>query len=459
MYPAVAEYTRALKTFSPMDVRKIMSLDRAINQVKEVLAAGTEEANQKIISDLTRRSNLGHALARKRLEKLIHSVLLQHNVHVKGYSTDELAKKIYAEAYGLSVIQDIYDDPAVEDVMWNQYDRVFKVVNNEPVLCQDVQFRSEEHSHNILRRVTRAAATGEASQSNPVNRTAMDDGTRVSWRIPPVSPSVAVNLRKHVSNKHIREELYKDKGIVSRDVLDVIKALAISNSAVGLIGSGGTGKTTMLKLILMIIHLNTKARMFVIERVRELRVAEFLREMGFDNENVVEVEEGPGANLDHLFQNAMQAFAELLVQGEILGAEEVANMLNVYRRGHSAGWFTTHAFPWNLPETMATLYCEAKGQNLEAVTKSLYGVLDGSIYIAKTPRHARKVVSMYEYLEQDGTNLARPFYQYELDGDRDVFTPIQSYALRQRLEKLKYLPGQRPLYQKLYSLGLLKEEA
>lgn len=456
MFPAVAEYTRVLKVKGQY-AKKIMSLERAEKQVIDILAQGTEEANQKIISDLTRRSNLGNQLARKRLVRLISTVLLQHNINVKGFSTTELAKKIYAEAYGLSIIQDIYDDPKVEEVFWNKEDRIFKVINNEIFSCK-IKFNSEKHSMKILKRLTRASYSGEASQSNPIGRTSIDDGTRVSWRIPPRSTHVAVNLRKHVSNKHINAEDYIKKGIVSKEVLTVIKALAIANAAVGLIGSGGTGKTTMLKLILAMIHEHKKPRMFVIERIRELRLAEFLREIGFEDENIVEVEEGPEADLDKLFQNAMQAFAQLLVQGEILGWEEVANMLNVYRRGHSAGFFTGHAYPWDLPETLATLYCEAKAQNIDAVTKSMYQVLDGSIYLAKTPKYPRKVVAMYEYfVDDEGRCISRPFYEYDIEKGLDKFYEIQSQTIKNKLQLLKYT-GNIELYKKLYDLGLLKKE-
>lgn len=456
MFPAVSEYTRCLKTRTP-DNKRIMSLEKATDQVKDILAQGTDEAAQQIISVLTRGSNVGNQIARRKLVKLIHSILIQRNIHVKGFSTDELARKIYEEAYGLSIIQQVYDDPQVEEVFWNRPDRIFKVVNNQPILCEGLAFRSEEHSLKILARLTRGATAGEATQSNPVNRTAIDDGTRVSWRIPPVSTHVAVNLRKHVSNRYITEEDYISKGIVSKDVMDVIKALAMSHAAVGLIGSGGSGKTTMLKLICKIIHDNTRPRMFVIERVRELRLAEFLRETGTNDENVVEVEEGPGVDLSMLFQNAMQAFVQLLIQGEILGWEEVANMLNVYRRGHSAGFFTGHAFPHNLPDTLATLYCEAKSQNIEAVTRSMYSVLDGSIHIDRTPKYYRKVVSIYEYYVDGSKNVARPIYEYDIDKDADRFWPIQSPALKLRLERLRLIPGQDMLYKRLYDIGVLRE--
>lgn len=457
MFPAASEYSRILKSVEvATNARKIMNLERAIAQIKDILAQGTEDANQRIIADLTRKSNLGNPLARKRLEKLIHSVLLQNNIHVKGFSTDELAKKVYAEAYGLSLIQDIYDDPEVEEVYWNNKNRVFKVINNEDIPCS-AQFNSEDHALKILQRITRGASSGEANESNPVNRTTIEDGTRISWRIPPRSKYVSANLRKHANNCYINENDFIKREIVSNDVLQLIKALAISNAAVGLIGSGGTGKTTFLKLIIRILHENTKTRMFVIERVRELGVAKFLAECGYSDENIVEVEEGPGTDLYALFQNAMQAAARMLIQGEILGPEEVANMLNVYRRGHSAGFFTAHAFPWNLPDTLATLYCESQGQDQTAVTKSLYSILDGCIYLAKTPYHSRKVVSIYEYyLGSSGESLAKPIYEYDVEKRADVFTTIQSEDLRIKLEGLKY--NHQGLYKDIIRLGLLKKE-
>ncbi len=166
----------------------------------------------------------------------------------------------------------------------------------------------------------------------------LPSGVRLHAILPPlVGEGPHLTLRVPARTALTMTDL-QDRGMFTRDLSDVLRAVVRERVAFVVTGGTGAGKTTLLAA--MLAEAPTWERLVVVEDVRELRLV---------RPQVVRLEarspnvEGVGeVTLTTLVRQALRMRPDRLVVGEVRGPE-VRELLTALNTGHEGGCGTLHA--------------------------------------------------------------------------------------------------------------------
>ncbi len=400
------------------------------------------------ISDLTRRANLLDKEAIDDLIQIVENKVFSNGISIRGMTSMDLAVDYVHHTYVLGDLTPHYFDPDTEEIYVNSWDESFRIVNNrrEPL---HVSFSHDRDVLTVLRRISRGAKDGAAGESNPLNNARMMDGTRLAWSCPPIS-TTSFNLRKHAPPEKVDRKYYIEHEVISEKALEAILAFMLADAAGGIIGEGAVGKSTFLKMMALEMTKVWRRRIIVLERLSELGLRHYFRyHLKSGEYDVLEMEAQPEKSIIQLFTNTKQRAAQVLLQAEVLGGEEVENMKQMYRSGHSAGLFTGHFYPEQFIEGLAGLSAEFKKlDNTSIEERDLRKIINLSIQMESTHQYPRKVTHVWEY----GPEIQKPIIRWK-GGNQYEFKKIESPTLLDKVERLKYrFPNHHKLLQEV---GLL----
>ncbi|OEH86008.1 hypothetical protein BHU72_14745 [Desulfuribacillus stibiiarsenatis] len=421
-------------------IKKWVNREKAFQLIRQSLE------NERI-SELVERANRMDRVAIEELKSKIETKIYGNGISIKGIPTSELAYDYVNATYALDVLTTAYFEFDTEEIYYNGENEIFKIVNNRrehlPIIL------GPETAQQVLERITRGSMKGKAGTNNPLGNTRLLDGTRVAWSCYPVSET-SFNLRKHAPPQKVEKRYYLENEVLSEDVLKALTAFFLADLAGGIIGEGAIGKTTMLKFLLLEMTKEWRRRIIVLERLSELGLKRYLRYYLQPNEfDVLEMEATENQSIMNLFVNTKQRAAQLLVQAEVLGGEEVENMKQLNRSGHSSGFFTGHFFPDQLIEGLAGLAAEYKKLDNTAIEEiDLRKIINISIQMEDTAQYPRKLSTVWEY----GPDHQQPIIEWK-GGNQYVFHKMKSSTGLRKIEKLKYRFPQ--YYQHLQEVGLV----
>jgi len=304
---------------------------------------------------------------------------------------------------GLGPAQPLLRDPAVTDVMINGPYDVW-VERSGRLEHTDVRFADAEAVTAAVLRIVGPLGL-RFDRAHPFVDARLPDGSRLHALLPPLAPNgPTVTVRKFASVQPDWRAL-EESGAVPPDAARILREAVASRRALVCCGRTGTGKTTLLNVLLASV--SADERVVVIEDSPELRPR---------CAHVVRLEtrppnaEGAGAvTLRDLVRQALRMRPDRIVVGEVRGVE-VVEVLQALVTGHEGCMTTVHARAADEAlvrlEGMALL----AGMPLEAARAQLRAGLDVIAVLARGPDGARGLVEIAE-VAGDGGLCARPLWR------------------------------------------------
>jgi pilus assembly protein CpaF len=237
---------------------------------------------------------------------------------------------------GLGPAEQLLRDPRVTDVLINGPAEVW-VERGGRLERTPVTFPDAESVRAAVLRVVGPQGL-RFDRAHPTVDTRLPDGSRLHAIGEPLTTSgPLVTVRKFASIAHTWADL-EQAGAVPAPARELLRAAVADRRSVVCCGRTGTGKTTMLGLLLA--DVTAAERVVVVEDAPELRprcphaVRLETRPAGPDG--------GPGAGFRDLVRQALRMRPDRIVVGEVRGTE-VVDVLQALATGHEGCMTTVHA--------------------------------------------------------------------------------------------------------------------
>lgn len=312
------------------------SYEEAANLLKQFLSIRENYSTEEEMEEVNKLKNdcmKGVKGAKNQLISYLIKTLKKYKFEIEDMTLEETAEKIYKDSWGLSVIEDIYNDQEVDEIEINGINNIYSIRRGKE-FQEAVKFDSEKQLLDLITRLF--CDYCEVNQGNSKGRTVRADGTRVLATVPPFTSVITVTLRKHNTFRYSKEALNK-VGTMEPRIYDM---LALFNKGLlNILYSGPTnsGKSSQLRYFFRYSPPNI--RTVLLEPRHELKLQEH-----YPDWNIIEFQEVPkqGLNLLKAFETALQVTPTRIVTGEILGGQEGPEAIKSSRRGHTGNASTLH---------------------------------------------------------------------------------------------------------------------
>ncbi|SHE97522.1 pilus assembly protein CpaF [Desulfofundulus australicus DSM 11792] len=274
--------------------------------------------------------------ARSESVKMVEEFLSERGVEVEGMDLSRAAYEIYRELWGLGPLEEVYRDPAVNEIQVNALDKIFVLRNLRLEPVEDVRFRDDDHVMSLVTRMVMHDRGVSLNRSSPTIESMRKDGTRITATCPPVSEYVTLTLRKHIPRAITFDEMV-ERGTMDEKGRDLLKLLVRGRANIAVVGGVGSGKTTMVRTLFS--ETDPRARTVVLETDRELFLSK-----NYPGHNIVELEEHPevGRTLKGLFRVVLRFTPTMIIVGEFRGEGEATEAVRACERGHDGSITTAH---------------------------------------------------------------------------------------------------------------------
>lgn len=323
-----------------------------------------------------------------------------------------LTSVLRADLVGAGPLEPLLRSPGVTDVLVNAPGEVW-VDAGEGLGRASVTFPDEASVRRLAQRLA-ATAGRRLDDAAPYVDARLADGSRLHAVLPPVAPGgTCLSLRVPRRRVFTLAELV-EAGAVPSDGASLLQAVAHARLAFLVTGGTGTGKTTLLSVLLG--HVDPAERVLLVEESGELRP---------DHAHVVRLEarpanaEGSGTvTLRDLVRQALRMRPDRLVVGEVRGGE-VVDLLAALNTGHEGGCGTLHANnAADVPARLEAL-AVAAGLSRAAVHSQIAAALDVVIHLTRAAQGGRRRVAEVCVLGrgEDGYVHAEPAVTFGEEGD------------------------------------------
>lgn len=280
----------------------------------------------------------GDEAKRQRVLDAIEEALRGHVIQGNFAADRPTAQKLFDEVVGLGPIADLLADDEVTSVTVSETDRIMVERLDRPGLSFTPGFASD---HELMRVIENLAARAgrTISAREPILDLAWDrpptrvhinllsgKGPFIAWRR---GRSEAVSMESYLSDRRL-----------SLEMADFFRHIMQSDLGIAVTGVPGTGKTTMVEMLLHLTTPKTAGHVVIIEETPEMVTHDLPHVSVFRVPPVRPGEEFP-IGLTGLTLAALRMNARRLVVGEVRGAE--AGALVSIMPGFHGVTFTVHA--------------------------------------------------------------------------------------------------------------------
>jgi pilus assembly protein CpaF len=308
-----------------------------------------------------------------------------------GADRDAVCARIVRDTIGLGPLDDLLEDPAVEEVMVNGHGSVY-VERGGVIEATPVSFGDEDALRDAIERIL-APLGRRVDELSPMADARLADGSRVNVVIPPLAvDGPALSIRRFAASRPDPAGLV-ELGTLDRDSCDRLERAVRERRSILISGGTGSGKTTLLNALSSFI--SPRERVVTIEDAAELRLQQ---------PHVVRLESRPASiegrgevTVRDLLRNALRMRPDRLVIGEVRGAEAL-DLLTALNTGHRGALSTLHAnSPRDALRRLETLVLMAGvGLPHEAIVRQIEGAVDLVIHLERDPLGARRVTAVEE---------------------------------------------------------------
>lgn len=330
-------------------------------------------------------------------------------VPVNEQEVREIVQALTRELAGLGPLEDLLEDPAVEDILINGHDKLF--VSRGGVLGQEPSgFTDDQHVLRIVRRIL-APLGRRLDESVPMVDARLPDGGRLNVVIHPLAvDGPMVSIRKFRKDPLKPEDLMR-LGAFDEPVDRLLQAAVRSRCNILISGGTSSGKTSLLN-----------ALAFYVPKTERVVTVEDTAELALNHPHVVRLEarqagyDGSGEiSIRELLRNSLRMRPDRVVVGEVRGAE-VIDMLQAMNTGHEGSMATIHA---NSPREcvyrveMLAGFAGFQGSE-DSLRRQIASALDFIIQIGRLPNGKRRVLSITEITGMgDGVIAMQELYRHE----------------------------------------------
>lgn len=394
------------------------------------------------------RDSLGGAspttMAPGNLAELVHGVAEQLRPQFEGQVSpaewEDVVGKMTRGLGDAGFLGPLLEDDSVVEIMINGPERIFvERVNGRTEPWAEV-FCDEEEL--ILTINTMLAQTGRRlSPATPLVDGRLRDGSRLHAVHDVLSTQgTCVTIRKF--RRMLNLDSLLRNGTVDARIARFLKACVLAERSLLVTGGTGTGKTTLLNVLLELAPRHE--RLIAIEAVSEIR---FHQPNAINMETRLPSVDGKGAvDQRELVQNALRMRPDRIIVGEVRGGEAM-ELLQAMNTGHPGSMGTLHAnSPRDALRRMQTLaLMSGVDLPLPFVARLVCEALDFVIHLDRDTHGNRRVVTVEEVLGLEGdTIVSNPIFLWEPDanspqGGRHVATGIPPSCLAE-LNKVDDLP-------------------
>lgn len=233
-----------------------------------------------------------------------------------------IANGIVHGLHGYPVIQSLFDDAELEEIMVNGLRRPIMVVHGKYGVCQtNLSFRNAKEYSDLVLQLTNGVSTGTVDVRLP-------DGSRANIVFPPASEEILVTVRKFRKQRLSIVNLIEAGTISSQAAAFLwlcVEGMRVYPMNIIFAGGAAAGKTSMLSAVAEMIP--PHERIITIEDTRELALD--------SKQGWVALEKTSQADLDDLLRNALRMRPDRVIVGEVRGgeAQTLFTAMNIGQRG------------------------------------------------------------------------------------------------------------------------------
>ncbi|WP_114855889.1 CpaF family protein [Brachybacterium sp. YJGR34] len=368
--------------------------------------------------ELIRRRGLDvHA---DQLEPLIREVVADYDrrsasgeVPALREDDDAMVAEVGARIGGFGPLQEMLDDPSIEEIWLNSPSQVFCARNGRSELTTIVL--TDDEVRGIVERML-VSSGRRLDMSTPFVDALLPEGSRLHVVIPSVTRAHwAVNIRKFVATAHDLRGLVA-LGSLTQQAADFLDAAVDAGLNVVCSGATGAGKTTFLRCLAQSV--GPRERVVTIEEVFELNLA--LRDVVAMQTRQANLEGTGEITMRRLVKEALRMRPSRVIVGEVREAESL-DMLIALNSG-LPGMASIHA---NSARDAVTKLCTLPllaGENVSSrfVVPTVAGAIDLVVHLdmlADGRRRVREIAGLSGRVEDEVIEISEIF---ALQGDRLV---------------------------------------
>lgn len=233
---------------------------------------------------------------------------------------EDLTYRLYADLYGMGVLQELDDDPEVGEIMVNArafpkfHCDIYYIKKQEKFLYNKT-FKTLSDVENVFRKTIAFDKKELNSTDNAAIEAIRPNRDRVQIVIPDASENWTLNIRKF-SNFVPNMEMMRLSGTIDDYNDRLFKVLIDGLANIGIGGYMGTGKTTLINFLLT--YTKPISRKVVIASVSETDVERVLK--GHDVV-ILNVNDEKGFTFSNHLKSALRSTADRIVVPESRGEE------------------------------------------------------------------------------------------------------------------------------------------
>jgi Flp pilus assembly CpaF family ATPase len=318
--------------------------------------------------------------------------------------------EVINELFGMAGLQPLLDDPTVETINANRFDRVFVQYNDGHRAQVAPIAASNEELTDLVRLLAARASSQERrfDQGSPAVNLQLPGGERLFAVMGLTAGGVtSLSIRRHGYLTVTLPEL-RSRGTIDAGLQEFLRALVRAKKNVLITGGTGAGKTTLLRAL--------AAEMDPMERIVTIEDA---FELGLELDPDIHADvtafqareaniEGEGAiSQSELVRWGLRMSPDRVIVGEIRGPE-VIPMCNAMSQGNDGSMATLHASSSRIAFTRLASYA-AQGLErlpLEATNLLVASAVHFVVHLARgTDRTTRVVSSIREVVGADGPQV------------------------------------------------------
>jgi pilus assembly protein CpaF len=299
-----------------------------MSSAKQIFLQISEKIQSSMVIDLAALPSKSNT---DTIEKIVRTKLEQDH----AADRPEIHQRVLAEFFANGPIEDLLVDESITEIIINGANHICFEKGGALQTLND-SFFSEYSFQNFIQRLS-AEARIQANLDRP-----FADGHwrqyRVHLIIPPLAkPGPVLSLRRHPTNSWSFSR-FAEMAWAPADALHILKSLVEEQKSFLIVGSTGSGKTSVLSACLQLLSKNE--RIVAIEDTSELHLpnpssVKLLARQ--DVQNILRP-----VDQAELLRQALRMRPDRIVMGEVRGAE-AKDLLMALSTGHRGGMATLHA--------------------------------------------------------------------------------------------------------------------
>ena len=286
--------------------------------------------------DLSALEELEESVRAREIRQALAVLMEEEEEPLNLVEKTRLNRELEFEILGLGPLEPLLADPTISDILVNRHNQVY-VERHGRLELADIRFQDSEHLLKIINKIVSNVGR-RIDESIPMVDARLPDGSRVNAIIPPLALDGPILCIRRFSVQRPTLEDLIEKGSLTAQIGEVLKAVSVAKLNVLISGGTGAGKTTLLNILSGFIPANE--RIITVEDSAELQLQQ---------EHVCRLEtrppnvEGRGEiTTRDLVRNSLRMRPDRIIVGEVRGPE-VIDMLQAMNTGHEGSMTTVHA--------------------------------------------------------------------------------------------------------------------